>query len=71
MVISDLDGRERDSSFSYGTLGMVTHNEPHYETLYWKLPSRFLGNKVRLKFFFKISMSFHIFYFFLISLSVT
>uniref|UniRef100_A0A915PNI4 Basement membrane-specific heparan sulfate proteoglycan core protein n=1 Tax=Setaria digitata TaxID=48799 RepID=A0A915PNI4_9BILA len=44
--ISDINGQVHSSRFDFSIPGMVTYNEPSYQTLYWKLPSRFLGNKL-------------------------
>uniref|UniRef100_A0A0R3RRX5 Basement membrane proteoglycan n=1 Tax=Elaeophora elaphi TaxID=1147741 RepID=A0A0R3RRX5_9BILA len=44
--ISDINGQFHSSQFDYSKPGMVTYNEPSYQTLYWKLPTRFLGNKI-------------------------
>ncbi|KAM3718657.1 Basement membrane proteoglycan [Dirofilaria immitis] len=44
--ISDINGQVHSSRFDYSKPGMVTYSEPSYQTMYWKLPSRFLGNKL-------------------------
>ncbi|VBB30312.1 unnamed protein product, partial [Acanthocheilonema viteae] len=44
--ISDINGQVYSSQFDYSKPGMVTYSEPSYQTLYWKLPTRFLGNKL-------------------------
>uniref|UniRef100_A0A183CYM8 Laminin IV type A domain-containing protein n=1 Tax=Gongylonema pulchrum TaxID=637853 RepID=A0A183CYM8_9BILA len=44
--ISDVDGHAQSSDFDFSIPGMITHREPHYQTVYWKLPPRFIGNKL-------------------------
>lgn len=41
-----MDGRPEDASFDYHIQGMLTHSQPHRQTLYWNMPQRFRGNKV-------------------------
>uniref|UniRef100_A0A1I8BFW3 Ig-like domain-containing protein n=1 Tax=Meloidogyne hapla TaxID=6305 RepID=A0A1I8BFW3_MELHA len=46
--LADQDGRTTPGTqFDFDRYGFVGHKEPHHgQTLYWKMPQRFLGNKV-------------------------
>uniref|UniRef100_A0A915ECC2 Basement membrane-specific heparan sulfate proteoglycan core protein n=1 Tax=Ditylenchus dipsaci TaxID=166011 RepID=A0A915ECC2_9BILA len=47
IVMSDINHRVEDNvNFDYETYGFLTHKDPHSRTLYWKLPQRFMGDKV-------------------------
>uniref|UniRef100_A0A914R0Q7 Ig-like domain-containing protein n=1 Tax=Panagrolaimus davidi TaxID=227884 RepID=A0A914R0Q7_9BILA len=45
VTLSTMDGRQEDASFDYHIQGMLTHSQPHRQTLYWNMPQRFRGNK--------------------------
>ncbi|KAL3120703.1 hypothetical protein niasHT_007995 [Heterodera trifolii] len=46
--LSNVQGQTQPGvQFEFEKYGYLTHTEPHFsQTLYWKLPKRFLGNKV-------------------------
>lgn len=60
LILTDQDQNVRESdNFDYPHYGFLTHIAPHTsETLYWKMPERFMGDKVYLIVFFKIWLKF-------------
>lgn len=52
VTISDFQEQDvqTNPNFEFGIRGMLTYTGPQDETVYWRLPSRFLGDKVRFIF---------------------
>uniref|UniRef100_A0A158R3R0 Basement membrane proteoglycan n=1 Tax=Syphacia muris TaxID=451379 RepID=A0A158R3R0_9BILA len=49
IYLSDIDENiEANAQFEYTYKGMLTYSGSHEKTFYWKLPQRFLGNKVSI-----------------------
>lgn len=47
IYLSDIDENiEANAQFEYTYKGMLTYSGSHEKTFYWKLPQRFLGNKI-------------------------
>lgn len=46
VTLTDVEQRPVSEQFNYDTYGFLTNTETDSQTRYWKLPQRFLGDKI-------------------------